>query len=184
MDYDFSYDAEEETRPLGSWLEGDSLAPPCQSDMTVVYSILSLAHDSGGITAEDVLYDLGCGDGRICIEAARLYGCRAVGCEIEEDLIEKFRNNVLRRNLKDRVKILSGDLREIDLSDATIIVLYLLPEAIVELTAKLQQAILRSGARIICNTWGPKAWTPAKRISCGFANNVTLLLYDKSSIQE
>ena len=184
MDYDFSFDDEEETRPQGSWLEGDSLAPPCQSDMSVVYSILSFAHDSCGITTEDVLYDLGCGDGRICIEAARLYGCRAVGCEIEEDLVEKFRNNVEKRKLQGRVKVLSGDLREIDLSDATIIVLYLLPEAIVEITAKLHQAILTNNARVICNTWGPKSWTPARRISCGFADNVNLLLFDRSSIKE
>ena len=184
MDYDFSYDAEEETRPLGSWLEGDSLAPPCQSDMSVVYSILSFAQDSGGIAAEDVLYDLGCGDGRICVEASRLYGCWSVGCEIEEDLVEKFQLNVAKRNLQDRVKILSGDLRDVDLADATIITLYLLPEAIIQLTSKLQQAILLNNARVICNTWGPKDWIPAKRISCGFANNVSLLLYDRSSVEK
>lgn len=99
------------------------------------------------------------------------------------DLLHKFQHHINRRNLNDRVRVIAGDLRDVILSDATIIVLYLLPEAIAEIRPKLQEAILRN-ARIICNTWGPKSWRPVQRLSCGFSNNVTLLLYDKSSIGE
>lgn len=184
MQLDYSFDKEEEegaTRLCG-WLDGDSLAPPCQSDMDVVYAILQLAHEAGGICATDTLFDLGCGDGRICIEAARLYGCAAVGCEIEEDLVAKFRRNVLARGLEGRVRVLSADLRDVDVSGASIVVLYLLPEAVAELTPMLQR-VLAAGGRVICNTWGPKGWTPTRRVACGPSNNVTLLLYNGDCAQ-
>jgi SAM-dependent methyltransferase len=184
-DFDYSYDIECEessSNPIiGGWLEGDSLAPPCQADMDCVYSILNLAHKHGGISPNDVVYDLGCGDGRICIEAARLFGCKAVGCEVESFLIERFRQNVQRRNLQERVLVVEGDLRNLDLGSASIIVLYLLPESIIEITGKLE-ACIRGGARVICNTWGPKGWVPVEKLACGPTNNVNVFIYDNTSL--
>lgn len=69
-----------EENPLDSfWMEGDSLAPPCQSENDIIDIILNLVE----ITNNSRVYDLGCGDGRICIEASKRYGCHSVGVEIE-----------------------------------------------------------------------------------------------------
>ena len=162
---------------LGMWLEGDSLAPPCQAELDVVKSIVQFAH----LTENSVLFDLGCGDGRICLWAAMKYSCRAVGCEIESSLITKFHHFIEILNLKDRVTAVHGDLVELDLSEATVIIVYLLPESIVLITEKLIKC-LRRGAVVICNTWGPKSLTPVDKIQCGPFNGVNLYKYDVSSL--
>lgn len=74
------------------WMEGDSLAPPCQSDLEIVDDICGL----GCIDADDVFFDLGCGDGRICIAVAQATGARARGVEIEERLVKRFRTRIGR----------------------------------------------------------------------------------------
>ena len=171
-------DEEENENPLnGYWLEGDSLAPPCQAEMDVVESIIKLAETD----KNSYLFDLGCGDGRICIQASKMYGCRSLGCEIEDNLIEKFKLSCEHYHLEDKVKIVHGDLLNLDFSDATIITIYLLPEAIEILKPKLIEALKR-GCVIVCNTWGPKPLKPVARFACGFCNNVTLLKYDISSL--
>ena len=103
-------------------MEGDSLAPPCQADMNIVAAILDLAEPS----EEDHVFDLGCGDGRICIEASMKYGCLSTGVEIETRLLDLFLERVEKCNLLDLVNIVKGDLRQVDLSDATIAIVYLL----------------------------------------------------------
>ena len=170
---------ESDENPLdGYWLEGDSLAPPCQAEMDVVKAIIDLAD----LNATSVLFDLGCGDGRICLEASKSFQCRSVGCEIEEKLITAFQKSVADAHLEDKVTIVHGDLLELDLSQATVIVLYLLPEAVELIKPKLIDCLLR-GVTVICNTWGPKPLPPSQTVHCGFCNNVTLLKYDLSSVQ-
>ncbi|CAM9752931.1 unnamed protein product [Ectocarpus sp. 6 AP-2014] len=127
--------------PLPAWMEGDSLAPPCQADMDVVRAIIDFA----GVTADDVLYDLGCGDGRICIEAAESRGAKACGVEIEEDLAEKFRRRVAAKGLDSKVSVVHGDLRDVDLSDATVVVMYLLPDAMADIAQSHLLPLLRRG---------------------------------------
>ena len=156
------------------WMPGDSLAPPCQSDMEVVSAILSFAKPNAG----SVLFDLGCGDGRICILASKLFGCKSVGCEIEDVLVEKFRANVARTATEELVTIVHDDLRSLDLSTATIIIIYLLPESISELEPALVEAINR-GCTIICNTWGLKSLQPNATVDCGPFKNCKLLKYTK-----
>jgi SAM-dependent methyltransferase len=176
-----NYDDAEDLNPLANyWMEGDSLAPPCQAEMDVVHSILDLA----AANDNSVLYDLGCGDGRICCEAAKRFSCRSVGCEIEPHLTERFRQHVSRikdRRIADMISIVEGDLRDLSLEDATVISLYLLPESVEEIKPKLIEALER-GAVLICNTWGPKGFKPVSRTECGFANNVILWKYDKTSL--
>lgn len=101
--------------------------------------------------------------------------------EIEASLVKRFRRHVRSLSLEHLVSVVEGDLQLVDLSSATIIVLYLLPESVLLITPILKAA-LRRGARLVCNTWGPKAFTPAGRASCGLSNNVTLLYYDQSSL--
>ena len=173
------------------WMEGDSLAPPCQTDNNVIATILRVISDyfAGGTLNEIILYDLGCGDGRICLAATETFKCQSIGCEIEETLINKFRENVSKLdalvsdlNAKQLVKIVHADLREIDCNDASVIAVYLLPEAICQIKDKLESA-LRHGALLICNTWGLKHLPFLQRIHCGAMNNVTLYTYDRSCLE-
>ena len=176
----FNTDNDNEENPfaIGNWIEGDSLAPPCQAELDVVESILKLSNPN----ANSILYDLGCGDGRICLFASCLYGCRSIGCEIEENLIDKFNIKIEQLNLKEKVTAVHEDLLQLDLSNATIITLYLLPEAIELLKPKLIAYLNRGDTVLVCNTWGPKGLTPIQTVHCGYNNNVTLHKYDSSSI--
>lgn len=126
-----------------------------------------------------MLIDLGCGDGRICIEAARQFGARARGVEIEEFLIDRFQQLIDSNQLQDRVSVSHGDLLKEDLSDATVIVTYLLPEAMDELADKFKRLLEQKDkdVRIICNTWGIRGVTPTERHDAGNYGNVTLLVY-------
>ncbi|KAG9402279.1 hypothetical protein AC1031_006907 [Aphanomyces cochlioides] len=165
-------DEDEEDESTFMWLEGDSLAPPCQSDYDVVHEIIRLAK----VTSDDVVFDLGCGDGRICIAAARQHGASAVGVEIEEPLITKFKERIGRYKLEDKVQVVHGDLMETDLTRATVIVTYLLPEALTLLDKKLKACVER-GCRIVSNTWHIPGWTHDIKVDVGPFNNVPLYLY-------
>ena len=78
---------EDDDNPLqvGFWMEGDSMAPPCGTSVSTIHTILQFLQ----LNADDVLYDLGCGDGRICLEAWHQYQCRTIGIEVEEDLVTR-----------------------------------------------------------------------------------------------
>ena len=167
--------------PLGNyWMEGDSLAPPCQADMSIVAAILELADPS----KKDHVFDLGCGDGRICIEASLKYGCPSTGVEIETHLLDLFFQRVQRCNVTHLVNVVQGDLREIDLSDATIVIVYLLPDAILEIQPMLEDFLAQPGTnrKVVMNTWGPKVWKYKKKILTGMSNNTAIYLYDRNSI--
>jgi SAM-dependent methyltransferase len=169
---------DENGNPLeGFWMEGDSLAPPCQAELDVIDVILQLVP----LNNESKLFDLGCGDGRICIEASKRYGCQSCGVEIEAKLFEQFQKNIISNNLSSLTSAVLGDLRELDLSTATVIVIYLLPDAIEEIKSKLEEAV-RNGATLICNTWGPKGWKFIEKKLCGYLNNVDLFVYNIDSL--
>lgn len=174
-------DDENEDNPLnGFWLEGDSLAPPCQAELDVVQEIITLANPS----ASSVLFDLGCGDGRICLEATKRFGCDSVGVEIEEHLISKFNGLITAMGVGDKVTARHEDLLETDLSKATIIVCYLLPDAIELIKPKLEDA-LRRGVVLVCNTWGPRGFRSVRTVQCGQLNaSVNLHLFDHTSLPQ
>jgi len=123
-------------------------APWVPTSKKEVDTLLALAN----VTANDIVYDLGCGDGRILITAARKYGARAMGIEIEplKYLWCQLRINFL--GLSDRVTVRLGNLFETDLSDATVVVVYLLKETNQRLLPKLK-AELKLGTRILSNTF-------------------------------
>jgi hypothetical protein len=95
--------------------------------------------------------------------------------------VQKFRRNIAALNLSDRVFCIQGDLCDIDYSKYNVIVIYLLPEAIELIKQKLRDAV-SEGAVLICNTWGPKGWSPVERTNCGRYKNVPLIKYDKRSL--
>ena len=122
----------------------------------VVEAMLEMAH----VTSADLVYDLGSGDGRIPITAARKYGARGVGVEIEPRLIEIAKDNAAKAKVSDRVVFLNQDLFETDISPATVVTLYLLPRLNQQLMPKLRST-LRPGARVVSHYYdmGPD-WPP------------------------
>ena len=174
-------DLEEDDELPYHWLEGDSLAPPCQTDSETITALLELIKPFA--SPESILYDLGCGDGRICIKATERYECKSIGVEIEPPLVEKFQKKIETSELlKAKVTAKNDSLLEVPFEeDATIIVLYLLPEAIELIRDKLIRCLERN-AVVVCNNWGIKGVQPTNIIHCGFANNVKLFLYTKSSL--
>lgn len=121
----------------------------------VVDAMLQLAK----VTAEDVVYDLGSGDGRIPITAAKRFGARAVGIDINPIRIEEAKQNLAAAGVGDKVQFLNQDLFETDLRPATVITLYLLPS----LNAKLMPTLktLKPGTRIVSHSFGmPPEWPP------------------------
>lgn len=110
-------------------------------------------------TANDVLYDLGSGDGRIVVEAAKRFGLRGVGVEIDPALVKKATENARKAGVSDKVRFVEGDLFKTDLSDATIVTLYLSNSINMRLRGKLQQE-LRPGARVVSNRFDMGDWMP------------------------
>ena len=123
----------------------------------VVDAMLQMAN----VTAKDVVYDLGSGDGRIPITAAQKYGARAVGIDIDPQRIKEATENLAKANVGDKVKFLNQDLFQTDLSQATVITLYLLPSLNVKLMPKLKQ--LKPGTRIVSHSFDMGSeWPPEK----------------------
>src|ERR1700752_4774863 len=83
--------------------------------------------DAAQVTADDVVYDLGSGDGRIVIEAAQRYGARGVGIELDPELIRVSTANARKAGVSDKVRFIKADIFKADLSDATVVTLYLSP---------------------------------------------------------
>jgi cyclopropane fatty-acyl-phospholipid synthase-like methyltransferase len=111
------------------------------------------------ITAADVVYDLGSGDGRILILAAQKYKARGVGIEIDRRLVELSRQIAREGEVADRVTFIEGDLFEADLGAATIVTMYLSPTVNKRLEAKLRTE-LRPGTRIVSHQFGIGTWIP------------------------
>ena len=118
-------------------------APFITTPADVVEKMIELA----SITEDDLLYDLGCGDGRIAITAAKKYGCRAVGYDIDPKRVEESRQSVIDNGMEDLVTIQQADVFALDLSPATRITMYLLPGMIAKLIPQLEQ--LQPGSRIV-----------------------------------
>lgn len=117
-------------------------------------------------TDNDVVYDLGAGDGKIPIAAARDFKARAVGIEYNPDLAALATRNAERAGLANRVKIIAGDIFENDFSEATVVTLYLLPE----LNVRLRPLILKMkpGTRVVSHAFNMRDWEPDETISDSF----------------
>lgn len=113
----------------------------------VVEKMLELAE----VTKDDLVYDLGCGDGRIVIAAAKKHGCRAVGFDIDPERIKEARENVRKNGVEDLVRIEQRDIFELDLSEANVVTLYLLPSLNVKLIPQLEK--LKPGSRIVSHNF-------------------------------
>jgi hypothetical protein len=214
---------DDQTNPLqaGFWMEGDSMAPPCGTSISTIHKILQFLK----INRDDILYDLGCGDGRICLEAWSIYQCQAIGVEVEKDLVDRAETllskitTTSRTSCENLPRFFYMDLRHIfhewfnsdvtidrerqlipnthqptsvrvginsPLPLPTIVVLYLLPEALLEIKAQLTNLLcVVPTCRIVCNTWGIPHWTPTQEqtvIESGVST--TIFVYTHQSLQQ
>ncbi|MHC4430505.1 MAG: SAM-dependent methyltransferase [Planctomycetota bacterium] len=122
----------------------------------VVDKMLEMAQ----VTKEDLLYDLGCGDGRIVVTAAKKYGCKAVGYELRRGRVKASLENVAKNNVGHLVTIEQKDIFTVDLSEASVITLYLLPDLNVKLIPQLEK--LKDGSRIVSHDFDMKGVKPDK----------------------
>jgi SAM-dependent methyltransferase len=115
------------------------------------------------VRADDVIYDLGCGDGRIVITAAQEYGARGIGIDIDPQRIREANENARQAGVTDRVRFLNEDLFEADISQATVVTLYLLESLNEKLRPKLLRE-LRPGTRIVSHDFKMGDWEPEQAI--------------------
>ena len=130
----------------------------------VVEEMLKVAN----VTGKDVLYDLGSGDGRIPITAAKKFGTRGVGVDIDPERIKEANENLKNSGVGDKVKFIQGDLFEMDLSPASVITLYLLPALNLKLRPKILK--LKPGTRIVSHDFDMGDWKPDKTVKVGTRN--------------
>ena len=115
------------------------------------------------VTSDDIVYDLGAGDGRIPIAAARQFGARAIGIEYDKDMADLARRNARRAGVDGRVQIITGDIFKEDFSKATVVTMYLLPD----LNLKLRPLILamKPGTRVTSHAFSMGDWEPDEFLS-------------------
>ncbi len=133
------------------------LAPYVPSPETVVERMLKLAEVKPG----DIVYDLGSGDGRILIIAAQKFGAQAVGVEMDKKLHKEALERIQQLKLEDRVKVIHGDLMKVDVSQATVVTLYLLTSSNEKLKPKLEKH-LQKGARVVSHDFKVPGWRAEK----------------------
>ena len=133
------------------------IAPFVATPMPVVRQMLVLSELKPGET----FYDLGSGDGRAVIMAAKDFGAKAVGVELREDLTKRALSTIYERGLERRAQILQGDIFKVDLSSADVVFLYLTTSANEKVKAKLESE-LRPGARVVSHDYEILGWKPYK----------------------
>src|SRR5687767_15842810 len=125
----------------------------------VVEAMLQVA----SVTKTDIVYDLGCGDGRIPVTAAKKYGARGVCIDIDPQRTKEANENVTKNSVGDRVRVMNADLFTTDISEATVVTLYLLPSLNVKLMPKLMKE-LKPGTRIVSHAFDMGDWKPEKEL--------------------
>jgi len=134
-----------------------SLAPFVPTPQEVVDKMLEVA----GVKKDEMVYDLGCGDGRIIITAAQKFGARSTGVELDPELFKKTQERIKELKLEGRVKVINGNLLEVDLSPANVVTLYLLTDSNTKLKPNLEK-YLRPGSRVVSHDFQIMGWTPAR----------------------
>ena len=133
------------------------IAPFVPSPVQVIQFMLKLAD----LKAGEVLFDLGAGDGRTVIMAAKAFGARAVGVELREDLAKKALSTIHESGLADRVTIVNGDMFGVNLTSADVVFLYLTTSANEKIRPKLETD-LRKGVRVVSHDYEIVGWKPVK----------------------
>ncbi|MCS3860902.1 SAM-dependent methyltransferase [Salinibacter ruber] len=138
----------------------DADVPFVVSPEKTVEGMLELA----GVTESDTVYDLGSGDGRVPIAAAKQHGARGVGIEIKPDLVQRARKRAKLAGVSDRVEFRRQDLFEADFSDATVVTMYLFPEVNLRLRPMLFEQ-LDPGTRVVSHSFDMNGWEPDSTVT-------------------
>jgi SAM-dependent methyltransferase len=140
-------------------------APFVRTPDAIVEEMLAMAAPR----EDEILYDLGCGDGRIIVRAAETYGCRAVGFDIDPERVEEAQENARRHGVQDQVTVVEQDIFTLDLTEADVVTLYLLPRLNERLKPQLQQ--LRPGARIVSHDFDLPGIVPDRVVRVPTSDN-------------
>jgi hypothetical protein len=143
--------------------------PYVPSPQSVVSDMLRYAE----VTSRDFLIDLGSGDGRIVLTAAKVFGARGFGVEIKEDLVKRANQAAKKEGIADRVKFIKQDLFKTDISQATVITMYLLPDTVNLLKDKFMSE-LRPGTRIVSHDYPLTGWIPEKYVQMDLEDKVQI----------
>jgi cyclopropane fatty-acyl-phospholipid synthase-like methyltransferase len=159
--------------PIAVWTDGE--VPFVATPPDVVERMLEMARIKGS----DVVYDLGSGDGAIVIRAAKKYGVKAVGIEIDADLVKKARDNAFKEKVDHLVEFRVQDALTVDVSRATVVTLYMLPE----FNAKLRPIFdkqLKPGSRVVSHDYEIQGWMPdrVEKVKGNFVHDHTILLFE------
>ena len=164
---------------LGLWYFSKDVAPDLApffpTPMNVVDRMLRMAE----VQSTDVVYDLGAGDGRIVLQAAEKFGAQGVGVEYDPPVAQLAIDSVQKRGLEDKVRIIVGDATKVDVSPATVVTIYLLPETIVLLKPNLDTQ-LAQGVRVVTHNTPMAGWKAIRTESMddGTGRTHTLYLYE------
>lgn len=150
--------------------------PPDVPFVATVDEVADAMLKMAGVTAQDVVYDLGCGDGRIVIAAAQQYGARGVGVDINPQRIRESRRNAQQAGVSGRVRFVAQDLFKTDLRAATVVALYLDPQVNLRLRPKLRRE-LKPGARVVSNSFDMGDWKPDKVVKLMVAGSECTIYY-------
>jgi predicted O-methyltransferase YrrM len=146
--------------------------PYVPSDDKVVAAMLDIAK----VKKSDILYDLGSGDGRIPITAAKRFGTRGTGVEIDPVRVAEARENAKKAGVEDRVRFIEGDIFEADIKNATVVMLYLLPDVNLKLRPKLLSE-LKPGTRIVSHNYDMGDWEPEKSVRINLPNGTHVVYF-------
>lgn len=151
-----------------------SLAPYVTSPQPIVDRML----DAANIKPGETIYDLGAGDGRILITAAKRFGAKGVGVELSEKLVASANDTIKRMNLQDQVKLIHGNLMDVNLSPADVVTIYLETGSNDLLRPNLEK-YLKPGARVVSHDFEVRGWKPSKVEKIrAFNRNHTIYVYE------
>jgi cyclopropane fatty-acyl-phospholipid synthase-like methyltransferase len=155
------------------WTDGE--VPFVPTPPEVVDRMLEMARVKSG----DLIYDLGSGDGRIIIQAAKRYGVKGVGIEIDADLVQRAKDNAFREKVEHLVEFRLQDALTVDISPATVVTLYMLPEFNAKLRPIFEKQ-LKPGSRVVSHDFEIQGWVPDKveRIKGDVFHDHTILLFE------
>lgn len=136
--------------------------PYVPSSQKIVEEMLKLA----GVGKSDIVYDLGCGDGRIVIAAAKKYGATGIGVDLNPERIKEANENAKEAEVEDKVTFYEGNLFDFDLSNATVLTLYLLPDVNRKLMPKILTE-MKPGSRVVSHSFDMGKWQADKKVLVG-----------------
>ncbi|MDR0841971.1 MAG: methyltransferase domain-containing protein [Acidobacteriota bacterium] len=138
--------------------EPTQMSPPDVVYVGTPYDLVSTMLQMAKVKKSDLIYDLGCGDGRILVLAAQKYGTRGVGIDIDPERVVESRQNAAKNNVEDLVKIIQADIFTVDIHDVDVLPMYLHPDMTKRLVPQLEK--MKPGSRIVCHEYGLEGFTP------------------------